>query len=122
MSIKAKRLYADLIDSLYVYVIPFVVFSFLTEGRPRVAPTAIFFIEYILLSLFRDCIWHKRSVGKHIMGLRIVSVGTNEPPRLTALIKRNLPSCFMPQIELILICVIGKRVGDFLSDTTIVTV
>ena len=115
-----KRLIACIIDILIVYVLPFSIYIVYTKAVPSSWPTVIFFLSYLLLCLFRDCFWNKKSIGKRIMGLRIINEAANEPARFAALILRNLPVLFIPQIELILICVKNKRIGDFLAGTAVV--
>lgn len=77
-------------------------------------------LGFVLLPLIRDCILKNASVGKRIMGLRVVDVKTWQPPSLGKLILRNVMFYF-PAVEFILVLVNnGASVGDMISGTAVV--
>ncbi len=73
----------------------------------------------LLFPLFRDVIFGGASLGKRIMGLRIVKKGTREKPSVGALILKNLTFCFV-SIEAIL-CLVnhGFTLGNLISGTEV---
>ena len=74
-----------------------------------------------LYSLFKDCLFGGRSLGKCIFGLRIQKAETGERATFGSLILRNIPCIFLLEVELLLTLVNkGKRLGDLCAKTQVV--
>ena len=79
------------------------------------------FAWFILYSLFKDCIFCKRSLGKLICGLKIIDPNTNEKPRFYKLILRNLTTYCLMVVEGILVLANNNvRLGDMIAKTQVV--
>lgn len=73
-----------------------------------------------LYSLFKDCLFGKRSLGKLICGLMIQNSKTGEKASFGSLILRNVTYAIV-QIEGIVVLVNnGKRLGDSIAKTQVV--
>ena len=75
----------------------------------------------ILVSFsMKDLIFKNQSIGKKIMKLEIVNK-ENEKPNKLILICRNL-TVFIWPLEIILLLIFNKRIGDILFNTQVVEV
>lgn len=76
----------------------------------------------IILILFsiKDLIFKNQSIGKKIMKLEIVNK-ENEKPNKLILICRNLTLYIWP-LEIILLLIFNKRIGDILFNTQVVEI
>lgn len=76
---------------------------------------------FVVFCLFKDCLFGRRSVGKLILGLKIVDAETLQKPSLSKLILRNLPFIIV-QVEGILVLLNhGRRLGDVIAKTKVVS-
>ena len=73
-----------------------------------------------LYSLFKDCIFNKRSLGKLICNLKVINTTTGKNAAYSSLILRNI-TFLLPQIEgFIVLFNKGRRIGDHLANTKVV--
>lgn len=73
-----------------------------------------------LYSLFKDCLFGRRSLGKLICGLTIIHAETGERADFGRLILRNITFVIV-QVEGIIVLVNkGKRLGDLIARTRVV--
>lgn len=74
-----------------------------------------------LYSLFKDCLFGGRSLGKCIFGLRIQRAETGEKASFGSLVLRNISLICLLEVELLLVLVNkGKRLGDLCAKTQVV--
>lgn len=75
---------------------------------------------FILLPLTRDLLFRNASIGKMIMGLRVVDPVSGNPPDVINLIKRNVTFYIFPIEAITFFANNGKKIGDDLSGTAVV--
>lgn len=81
---------------------------------------ALGFLCLLILPLIKDCIFRNASIGKKIMGLRVVDRTTGQPPRFGKLLLRNITFYFY-YVEIIAVLVNrGVSLGDMLSGTAVI--
>lgn len=119
---------------MFAKVLDFILIAAVAEIVPRAGFYAG--LSYLLIS---DGLFNGRSVGKYLMGLRVVSVTTNEPCSMKESIVRNAPLGVglllykIPWIGWIFIVLVsafeflilfgsrdGMRLGDELAKTMVV--
>ena len=72
---------------------------------------------FVLLPLFKDCLFKGASLGKLICGLKVYDSRTQTDAKISSLIIRNV-TFYIPIVELIvLLCNEGKTLGDMLSSS-----
>ena len=74
----------------------------------------------LALPLVRDCIFRNASLGKLIMGLRVVDVKTDCPPSIVKMLIRNLTFYFWAADLIAMLANHGVSVGDSISSTTVI--
>ncbi len=74
---------------------------------------------YPVLVILRDFIFKGRSLGKRIMGLVILDLKTATKPKLSKTILRDI-FFFLYQVDVIVMLVSGKSIGDYLAHTVVV--
>lgn len=126
----AKRIVAFIIDWNLIMLLCFAMFLISPNFDVKylmVPSTEMFSAHGVILGLLglavlpliRDCIFRNASLGKLIMGLRVVDQTTGQPPRLGKLLLRNL-TFYLCYIEFIVMLVNrGVSLGDMLSGTTV---
>lgn len=119
MKNKFKRIIAGFTDFYICCFWGVVIIYFITFGECKV--TFLSAIIYIILTLssllLKDC-FLKPSIGKRIFKLEVIKTnGTN----LTNIdiIKRNVVLLFLLPIELLMLIVNGRRIGDIWSNTSV---
>ena len=127
--VKARRIIADLIDWNLIFVLGSA-FLFLGPNFDPIFllyPSVEMFSAYgVLLSLFtflvlpffKDCLFRSVSLGKALMGLKIVDGITFEKAKISKLLLRNLTFYFF-FIELLLLLIHGETIADLLTKTTV---
>ncbi len=131
-----KRIFAFLIDYFLVALISFslIFFTYIffsSQFYPEywLYPSVKMFSLYspwlgalsaFLLPIFRDVIFGGASLGKRIMGLRIVKMGTNEKPSVGILLLRNLTITFVTVEFIVWLILKGRRLGDIIGKTEVV--
>ncbi len=73
----------------------------------------------IALPLLKDLLFKNASLGKLIMGLRVVDASSGKPAPVRSLIIRNI-TFYLPPVELIAFMTNGRTIGDRLSGSTVV--
>lgn len=126
-----KRAIAFTIDWNLIFIISLVVFLSGPNFNPKylIAPSTEMFsmfnvflgiLCFMVLPLVKDLMFKNASIGKLIMGIRVVNADNGDQPSTINLIKRNVLFYF-PQIELILFLIKGgKTIGDIISNTIVV--
>ena len=121
MNDKIKRILAAIID---FYIICFLSSAFIcvfTLGEFNITPISI--IMYLSMSLvlllFKDFAFKKASIGKRIFKLKVVKTdGTNL--MISDVIKRSIPIIIILPVEVLLLIIYNRRIGDIWAKTSIV--
>ena len=72
-------------------------------------------LGFVLLPLFKDCLFKGASLGKLVCGLKVYDIRTQNVAKIPSLIARNL-TFYIPLVELIVFaCNKGRTIGDMLS-------
>ena len=72
-------------------------------------------LGFVLLPLFKDCLFKGASLGKLVCGLKVYDSRTQNVAKIPSLIARNL-TFYIPLVELIVFaCNKGRTIGDMLS-------
>ena len=121
MNDKCKRVLAAIID---LYIICFLSTSLVgvsTLGKFNITPFSItiYLISSVLFLLVKDFVFKNASIGKRICKLKIVK---NDGTKLlmTDIIKRNMTILSFLPVEVFLLIVQNKRLGDLWAKTSIV--
>lgn len=121
MDDKIKRILAAIID---IYIICFLSSAFIgvfTLGEFNVTPISIimYLSIYLLLLLFKDFAFKEASIGKRIFKLKVVKTdGTNL--MISDVIKRSIPIIIILPVEVLLLIIYNRRIGDIWAKTSIV--
>lgn len=122
---KIKRIFADCIDLLGIYLITlFLAFTF--QPQPYLYSDAInfiilyipFLIAYVLL-ICKDIIFGYKSLGKKIMKLNVYDKEKLLVLSKRTLICRNIVSCWLLPLNVIFILFCNKTFGDYIMKTQI---
>lgn len=73
---------------------------------------------FMALPLIKDLIFRNASLGKLIMGLRVVDAATGKPATVCSLVLRNMTFYLLP-VELIAFITSGKTIGDRISGSIV---
>ena len=74
-------------------------------------------LGFVLLPLFKDCLFKGSSLGKLICGLKVYDSRAQNIAKIPSLIIRNV-TFYIPLVELIiLLCNKGRTLGDMLSSS-----
>lgn len=124
MSIKATRLLAGLIDHTIIVFLISIIDSFFYS---KVDTEAIFFsifiresIEYFILCTCKDLIFKNASIGKRVFGLIVIKEDDRYSLQVRDLLIRNVLLLPLLAIEILLIIIDNKRIGDVISKTKVV--
>ena len=121
MNDKIKRLLAGIIDHCIICFLATAVIGVVTLGEFNVTPftTIVYLILYILLLFFRDFALKNASIGKRIFKLKVAKTdGTNL--MIVDAIKRSIPIVFLLPVEILLIVIDNRRIGDIWAKTSII--
>ena len=116
-----RRFGSLLVDGLVTYLLLKLIFTFveLPAGSDYfLIATSIFSV----LFLFKDTLFLNRSIGKRLLGIRITSVKTGEPPAFWRVIVRNLTLAitFLNIIEFVFaLFKPQRRIGDYVAGTRV---
>ncbi len=118
-----KRLFAFIIDWIILSIIGISAVFIYTEIKQQISPQIILRVTMFayIIFLFRDIIGGA-SIGKRIFNLYIGN--SNEPIRPIKkykLILRNF-TCIIWPVEGILLLTTGKRIGDYMTNTTVYSI
>ncbi|MDE6148787.1 MAG: RDD family protein [Ruminococcus sp.] len=120
MSIKLKRLLAGLIDFYIICFISSFLVYFITLGKMNVSFLSLstYLLSVYALVIYKDNFFGNASIGKKILKIKIIS--TNQTGlNLITNFKRSLLLVLLP-IELLLIIIDNKRLGDMWAKTTVI--
>ncbi|MEG1981819.1 MAG: RDD family protein [Clostridia bacterium] len=123
MPIKIKRLLAGLIDHIVSIVIASLISQIVITlcGNDNILFKVIPFVAvYFILILFKDNFFGNASIGKKILKIKVVATKQAKVSFIINL-KRSLPLVLLP-IEILLIIIDNKRIGDLWANTEVVEV
>lgn len=126
-----RRFIGYCIDWFFVVVIGFL--SFIANPNFRleylIKPSAkmlspigfiLGIVAFIVLPIFKDCVLGSTSIGKFIVGLKVVNAKTNQRPAFGQLILRNL-TFYIPFADMITVLVTkNQKLGDIIAGTKVV--
>ena len=80
------------------------------------------FIIFLTLCVLKDCVFGNASIGKKIFGIKIVYANRENNGKIDLLthLKRAVTSLLLFQIELVLVIIKNKRIGDIWAKTEVV--
>ena len=121
MNDKTRRILAAIVD---FYIICFLSTAFVggvTLGRFDVTPVTIiiYLVLVSLLLLSKDFAFQDASVGKRILRLKIIKTTGTELGRVD-IAKRNVSILFLWPVEVLLLIVDNRRIGDIWVKTAVV--
>lgn len=120
MNNNVKRILAAFIDFIVILFLSSFSVCIVTLGKMNTTPLSIssYFISYVLLLIIKDFIFKNASIGKRIFKIKVVKI---DGTRLTLfdVLKRTLPLILLP-IELILMIINDKRMGDIWAKTLVI--
>ena len=127
-----KRAVAFIIDWNLIFIICFTILlsgpNFDVEylARPSIRMFSFYnvifgLLSFILFPLIKDILFRNASLGKVIMGLRVVDAETGTPPSLINLILRNVTFYFPPIGMISYFANGGKTLGDMIAKTTVIS-
>lgn len=121
MNDKTKRILAAIIDFYIICFISTAFIGVLTLGKFGVTPFSItmYLVLYSFLLLMKDFAFKNASIGKRIFKLEVEKT---DETKLTIvdIIKRNIPILVLLPVELLLLIVNNRRIGDTWAKTSIV--
>ncbi len=121
--INVERFVATLLDHFFCLLVPSIIFTpfQLILGVEHFAKLIIpSLIVWLLAVIFKDFLFKGQSLGKKIIGIKVV-MNDGKPLNLLAALLRAIPLILVP-IELIMIITQEKRIGDYLAKTKVVSV
>lgn len=112
MKLKLKRLIAIYLD--YLFILLLVISFYFVVNCEKIFLSLL----VIFMFIFKDLLCNKRSIGKKLMGLKIKFMTDNKLKK-SILCLRNL-TCIIWPIEIIMILLFNKRIGDVIFKTKII--
>lgn len=116
---RSKRLFAAYVDFVISVVLSTIITAIITCGKLDITPLSIvsYFASFIVFMTAKDIVFKNASIGKRFFKLSVVKT---DGTRLTLLdaIKRAIPLFLLP-IEIILMIINDRRLGDVWAGTTI---
>ena len=121
MNDKIKRLLAAIIDFYIICFLSSTVVLVFTVGELNITPFSItiYLISCILLALFKDFTFKNASIGKRIFKLQVIETNGREL-KLFNILKRNVPVIVLLPVEVILLIIGDKRIGDIWAKTSVI--
>ena len=130
VSISVKRIIAFIIDWNCICVLG-IIFMFVSPNfdieyilRPSIKMFSIWglllvVLNFLIMPLIKDCILNGASLGKWMLGLKVVNKDTKKTAGFLKLILRNI-LFYYPLIELIFMLINnGTTLGDLITGTTV---
>ena len=120
MKTKLKRLLAGFIDFYVCCFLGTLISNIIVLGNNKVTviSVSIYTISAIILFIFKDLVFKNTSIGKLIFKLEVKKTD-NKKLIFVDVIKRNLPIIFLLPVEMYLLIVNNKRIGDIWAQTLI---
>ena len=80
------------------------------------------FLIFLTLCTLKDCLFRNASIGKKIFGIKIVYTNrdNNEKIDFSTHLKRAVVALLLFQIEMVLVIIKNKRIGDIWAKTEVV--
>ena len=128
MGIKIRRIVAWIIDwilsGIPAFVCAFIISAYVMESGGTITPPLVllFFLcvfSYPVLFILRDVIFCGRSIGKRILGLRVIDRETGQIPAIWKRIVRSA-FLFVYLADGVYLLATGKSLGDTVCETTVV--
>jgi len=122
MSISIKRLLAGIIDFLIICFMSSLLVLIVTFGEMNISSVSImtYFLSFFLMLMFKDYVGKNASIGKMIFKLIVANNGSAKASNIIRVhITRNITLILLP-IEIVLIIVNNRRIGDILANTCVV--
>ena len=120
MNDKIERIVA-VIDFYIICFFSSAVTGILTLGKFNVTPLTVtaYLSSYVLLMLFKDFTFKNASIGKWIFKFKVAKT---DGTKLTIIdgIKRNIPIIVLLPVEVFLVIINDRRIGDIWAKTSIV--
>ncbi len=119
MGINVKRMIAAIIDFFAIAMAAMIFVGVFTALKiDRTVLDIVYSAFLALLVLFKDFVFKNASFGKKLLQLKIVKTDGTKP-RFIDLLLRTLTLVIFP-VEIILVLVRNKRLGDALAKTAVV--
>lgn len=119
MGINVKRMIAAIIDFFAIAMAAMIFVGVFTALKIDRTVLGIVYSAFLaLLVLFKDFVFKNASFGKKLLQLKIVKTDGTKP-RFIDLLLRTLTLVIFP-VEIILVLVRNKRLGDALAKTAVV--
>lgn len=121
MDIKVKRVVAALIDFYIVCFLSSAFIGIFSFGKFTVTLVSIimYLIVSFLILLVKDFVFKNASLGKRLFKLKVTKTDETKLTNID-IIKRNLPLLILLPLEILLIIINNRRIGDVWAKTSIV--
>ena len=118
---KTKRIFASIIDFYIICFLSSCVVGVCTLGELNITPFSLtmYLLSYLLFLVFRDLAFKNASIGKRIFKLKVIKTDGTDL-MIGDIIKRNIPIVILVPVEVFLIAVDNRRLGDIWAKTTVV--
>lgn len=121
MNDKIKRILAAIVD---FYIICFLSSAFIcafTLGKFSITPFSItiYLILFFVFLLIKDFVFESTSIGKRIFKLKVVKTDGTKL-MIVDIIKRNIPIIILFPVEVFLLIINNRRIGDIWAKTSII--
>lgn len=121
ISVNARRSWALIIDFLLIVIITtivYIIYLFFTN-LTFFNKLEYLILSWVLLLSFKDVVFRNASIGKKIMNIEIRTLNDNVP-MLIVIVLRNF-TIIVATLEIILIVISNKRLGDYIFNTKVVS-
>ncbi len=122
MSDKIKRVFAAIIDFYTICFLSSALVGIFTLGKFNITPFSItlYLTTFLLFLLIKDFALKKQSLGKRIFKLKIEKTDGTKL-MISDVIKRNISIMALLPIEVFLLIIDNKRIGDIWAKTSVVS-
>ena len=121
MNERLKRLLAAVIDFYIICFISSALVGIVTLGKFDVSYFSVitYLVACFLLMLFKDHALRNKSPGKRIFKIKVVKTDGSKPTFWDYL-KRSVPAVFLLPVEVLLLIIKNRRIGDIWAGTSVV--
>ncbi len=121
MSDKIRRLLAAVIDFYIICFISSALVGIVTLGEFSVSYFSVitYLVVCFLLMLFKDYALKNKSPGKRIFRIKVVKTDGSKPT-FWDFLKRSVPVVFLLPVEVLLLIMNNRRIGDIWAGTSVV--
>ncbi|MBR7033539.1 MAG: RDD family protein [Clostridia bacterium] len=120
MNVRFKRLLAAVIDFYIICFLSSGLIGIITLGEFNVTyfSVLLYLVTCFLLFLFKDYAFKNKSIGKRVFKLKVAKI---DGTKLTFIdiLKRSVPVIFLLPVEVLLLIINNRRIGDIWAKTTI---